>query len=352
MRRKSLNSLNIWPGFVDAISTLLLVFVFLLAIFMMSQSFLTQAISGKDIALASLRSQLIRLDQDLKENKKEKVKLADLIINLNQELKNINIDKGKIKSEFKLEQTKSKNLQINIKELESKLVVLYEELGIEKLNFKKLEGQNSNLRLSNSELNENIKVLNYKLSKLDSLLTVKNKEINNKDIEVQTLSKKLDLALTDKIGELAEYRSEFFGKLKEVIGNEKEISIVGDRFVLQSEIFFKSGSANLGNTGQKKIVEITNKLKTIFSKIPQNIDWDIQVEGQTDNIPKATANFPSNWELSVARAIKVAKIMMQNGVQSNRINVAGYGEFRPLVANNSKNNREKNRRIELKLTQP
>ena len=93
-------------------------------------------------------------------------------------------------------------------------------------------------------------------------------------------------------------------------------------------------------------------LKTISSKIPQNIDWIIQVEGHTDNIPIATANFPSNWELSVARAIEVAKIMMQNGVQSNRINVAGYGEFRPLVANDSLNNREKNRRIELKLTQP
>ncbi len=352
MRRKSLNSLNIWPGFVDAISTLLLVFVFLLAIFMMSQSFLTQAISGKDIALESLRSQLIRLDEDLKENKKEKVKLADLIINLNKELKYLLMDKEKVESKFDLEQNKTNNLQINIKELESKVVLLYEELGIEKLNFKKLEGKHSDLSLSNTQLNENIKVLNYKLSKLDSLLTLKNQEIKDKDIKVENLSKKLDLALTDKIGELAEYRSEFFGKLKEVIGNEKEISIVGDRFVLQSEIFFKSGSANLGNKGQKKIIEITNILKTISSKIPQNIDWIIQVEGHTDNIPIATANFPSNWELSVARAIEVAKIMMQNGVQSNRINVAGYGEFRPLVANDSLNNREKNRRIELKLTQP
>ena len=330
MRRKSINSINIWPGFVDAISTLLLVFVFLLAIFMISQSFLTQAISGKDIALDNLRIQLMRLDQDLKANKKEKAKLSDLILNLNLELKKTSLDKEKKISELKKEQSKSKILQINTEELESKLAMLYEEIGIEKLNFKKLESEYSTLKISNSDLNDNINVLNDKLSKLDNKLNLKTKEIDDKNNEVADLSEKLNLALQERMGELEEYRSEFFGRLKEVIGSEKEISIVGDRFVLQSEIFFQSGSANLGEVGQKKIIEITNILKFIANKIPEGIDWIIQVEGHTDDVPISTDNFPSNWELSAARAIEVAKIMMQNGLQSNRINVAGYGEFRPL----------------------
>jgi len=352
MKRKRINSLNIWPGFVDAISTLLLVFIFLLAIFLISQTFLTQAITGKDNALKSLKTRLMILDKDLKINQQEKTKLSELITNLNQQLKNLEIDKSKIEVDFEKEKGKANRLEINTVELENKLKLLYQELGVEKLNIQILESERNDIKVENKKLNENIKILNKKLSSLDNSLTLKNDKLKTKEIEVEELSKKLDLALAEKIGELAEYRSEFFGRLKEVIGNQKEINIVGDRFVLQSEVFFKSGAANLGEEGQKKIIEITNILKSISNKIPDSIDWIIQVEGHTDNIPISTKDFPSNWELSVARAIEVAKIMMQYGIQSNRINVAGYGEFKPLFLNNSKSNREKNRRIELKLTQP
>ena len=352
MKRKRINSLNIWPGFVDAISTLLLVFIFLLAIFLISQTFLTQAITGKDNALKSLKTRLMILDKDLKINQQEKTKLSELITNLNQQLRNLEIDKSNIEADFEKEKGKANRLQINTVELENKLELLYQELGVEKLNIQTLESERNDIKVENKKLNENIKILNNKLSSLDNSLTLKNDKLKTKEIEVEELSKKLDLALAEKIGELAEYRSEFFGRLKEVIGNQKEINIVGDRFVLQSEVFFKSGAANLGEEGQKKIIEITNILKSISNKIPDSIDWIIQVEGHTDNIPISTKDFPSNWELSVARAIEVAKIMMQYGIQSNRINVAGYGEFKPLFLNNSKSNREKNRRIELKLTQP
>ena len=154
------------------------------------------------------------------------------------------------------------------------------------------------------------------------------------------------------MGELEGYRSEFFGKLKKIIGEEKEINIVGDRFVLQSEVFFQSGSAKIENDGIQKVEEITEILISITNKIPKNINWLIQVEGHTDNIPISTEQYPSNWELSTARAIAVAKIMMKNGVSADKINVAGYGEHKPLLENNNSTNREKNRRIELKLTQP
>ncbi len=127
---------------------------------------------------------------------------------------------------------------------------------------------------------------------------------------------------------------------------------MGDRFVLQSEILFMSGSAEIGTKGKERLAEISNLLKAITKKIPSKINWIIQVEGHTDNVPISNNEFPSNWELSVARAIAVARIMIDNGIEPNRINVAGYGEFRPLVDNQNKDNRKKNRRIELKLTQP
>ena len=118
------------------------------------------------------------------------------------------------------------------------------------------------------------------------------------------------------------------------------------------KFFFKSGSAEIGEKGKKKLIEISTLLKSITKKIPEKIDWIIQVEGHTDNIPISNDEFPSNWELSVARAIAVSKIMIDNGIEPKRINVAGYGEFRPLVKNENNLNRNKNRRIELKLTQP
>ena len=183
-------------------------------------------------------------------------------------------------------------------------------------------------------------------------LNKSNKNIENKNIEISNLGRQLNLALEEKVGELEEYRSEFFGELKKIIGEEKEINIVGDRFVLQSEVFFQSGSAKIGPEGIKKVKEITDVLISITNKIPSNINWLIQVEGHTDNIPIATEEVPSNWELSTARAISVAKIMMKNGISSDKINVAGYGEHKPLTKNNNSINREKNRRIELKLTQP
>ena len=115
---------------------------------------------------------------------------------------------------------------------------------------------------------------------------------------------------------------------------------------------FSSGSADIGKEGMKKIKEIAFVLSNITKKIPANIEWLIQVEGHTDDLPISNNKYPSNWELSTSRAISVAKIMMKNGIKANRITVAGYGEFRPLVENSSNNNRQKNRRIELKLTQP
>ena len=352
MRRKNINQVNIWPGFVDAITTLLLVFVFLLAIFMISQTFLTQSISGKDAALQSLKTQLQKLDADLEKNLGKNKKLSELIATLNQQIEILNLEQKNLQTELLDKENLNKKYQLNTKNLEKKIAALFEELGIEKLNLKSEKQISKKLNLEMSELNYTIQQLNNKLSEIDQALSLSLVDVETKDTEIENLKVKLDLALKEKIGELSEYRSEFFGRLKEILKNQKEINIVGDRFVLQSEILFKSGSAEIGEKGKAKLSEISNLLKSITKKIPSKINWIIQVEGHTDNVPISNNEYPSNWELSVARAIAVARIMIENDIEPKRINVAGYGEFRPLVKNEDETSRNKNRRIELKLTQP
>jgi len=352
MRRKNITQVNIWPGFVDAITTLLLVFVFLLAIFMISQTFLTQSISGKDAALQSLKTQLQKLDADLEKNLGQNKKLSELIATLNQQIEILNLEQTNLQTDLLDKENLNKKYQLNTKNLEKKITALFKELGIEKLNLKSEKQISKKLNLEISELNYTIQQLNNKLSEIDQALSLSLVDVETKDTEIENLKVKLDLALKEKIGELSEYRSEFFGRLKEILKNQKEINIVGDRFVLQSEILFKSGSAEIGEKGKAKLSEISNLLKSITKKIPSKINWIIQVEGHTDNVPISNNEYPSNWELSVARAIAVARIMIENDIEPKRINVAGYGEFRPLVKNDDETSRNKNRRIELKLTQP
>tara|TARA_B100000029_G_scaffold489762_1_gene547847 strand:- start:702 stop:1760 length:1059 start_codon:yes stop_codon:yes gene_type:complete len=352
MKRKQISQVNIWPGFVDAITTLLLVFVFLLAIFMISQTFLTQSISGKNAALQSLRSQLQKLDSDLEENIGKNKKLSELIAILTQQIEMLNLEKQDLETNLTEKESLNKKYQLNTKELEKKISILFEELGVEKLNLKTEKKEAEKLNMKISDLNNAINNLNEKLSEVEQALSISVEDAETKEVEIKDLKVKLDVALKEKIGELSEYRSEFFGRLKEILKDQKEINIVGDRFVLQSEILFQSGSAKIGKKGKEKLSEITTLLKSITKKIPDKINWIVQVEGHTDNIPISNDEFPSNWELSVARAIAVSKIMIENGIEPNRINVAGYGEFRPLVENESVENRNKNRRIELKLTQP
>ena len=258
MKRRSPSSINIWPGFVDAISTLLLVFVFLLALFMVSQTFLTQVLSGKNIALESLKNQLFKLDKDLEDNKLQKAKLSDLLSDLNKELEKLNIDKQKTEKDYLQEKDLNKKYKLNLRELESKVQSLFDQLGLEKLSLESERKINKELSADLVTLNTNVKQLNKKLLDLQNALSLSMGQVKDKEIEVESLNNKLDLALSKKIGELTEYRSEFFGKLKSIIGDEKEIIIVGDRFVLQSEILFKSGSASLEKKGTIKIVEITN----------------------------------------------------------------------------------------------
>jgi chemotaxis protein MotB len=165
------------------------------------------------------------------------------------------------------------------------------------------------------------------------------------------LGKRLNAALASKVQELARYRSEFFGRLRDVLGSQPGIRIVGDRFVFQSEVLFSKGSDQLENEGQKQIQQLAGTLKAITVKIPKNIDWILRVDGHTDQIPIRTTRFPSNWELSTARAISVVKFLVQRGISPTNLAATGFGEFQPIDPRDTEEAYIRNRRIELKLTQ-
>jgi len=192
-------------------------------------------------------------------------------------------------------------------------------------------------------LKTEIGILNRALeSSEDSLIT--------KELKIEALGEKLNKALTSKIFELQKYRSEFFGKLKTILGDREDIKIVGDRFIFESELLFDSGSANLQLAGMNKLKQIGLTLKETTQEIPEDIDWIIQVEGHTDNRPIQTAQYPSNWELSTARANSVLKLLLNLGFAPNRLSAAGYGEFYPIAEGSGTEILQQNRRIELKLT--
>ena len=200
-------------------------------------------------------------------------------------------------------------------------------------------------------LNRQILALRQQLAQLDTLL--KESELKNQEQEIQIadLGKRLNLALATKVQELARYRSEFFGRLREVLGDRPGIQVVGDRFVFQSEVLFDTGSAELGPEGQRQMAQLADTLKDISAQFPDDIDWILRVDGHTDRVPIFTPEFASNWELSTARAISVVKFLIDRGIDAERLAAAGFGEFQPIDPGDDEIALRRNRRIELKLTQ-
>ena len=200
-------------------------------------------------------------------------------------------------------------------------------------------------------INRQIAELRKQVARLNTALEASEAASKAQKAEIVNLGKRLNAALASKVQELARYRSEFFGRLRQVLGNRRDIRIVGDRFVFQSEVLFGSGSAEMGENGKGQLTQLAQTLKSISAKIPKDLDWMLRVDGHTDRVPIKTAAFPSNWELSMARAISVVKFLISQGIPAKNLAAAGFGEFRPLDARTDEIAYRRNRRIELKLDQ-
>lgn len=336
-RRRRGEEAPYWPGFVDAMAQLLLVITFLLSIFMTAQFLMARQLSGQDSALGQLRAQIAELSQLLALEKAAKgemeLSLAALTDDLNAEkTKNQNL-----LSSLASENEKGSSASITIGGLQT---ALDKEKTISSEALAKVE-----------LLNQQIAAMRRQLETLNGLLS--DAEARNKSSEAQIadLGKRLNSALAQRVQELSRYRSEFFGRLRQILAQRSDILVVGDRFVFQSEVLFDKGKAELNPLGQEEMQKLGTAIKTLEKEIPPDIAWVLRVDGHTDSDPIQSVQFQSNWELSSARAIAVVKNLVSQGVAPNHLVAAGFGEFQPLDPGTSEDAKAQNRRIELKLTE-
>lgn len=385
-RRRRVQQDNIWPGFVDALATLLMVIIFLLMIFVLAQVFLTETLSGKESSLDKLNTQMSELTELLNLERKANADLRDNMSTLSSELQasvklrddlsgrldSLESDNQKLNEQladaFKTIEADRETLEVKLAELAKMredvraLEALREELTREiKEQATKLDKKEGKLieereladsaRAQNALMNKQLAALRQQLAAIQEALEASEALNEDQKTQIRSLGKRLNAALATKVQELSKYRSEFFGELRKVLGNQSGIRIVGDRFVFQSEVLFNSGEAALGPAGQEQLQRLADTLKEIAGRIPDKVDWILRVDGHTDDIPISTAKFPSNWELSTQRAISVVKELIKQGIPAHRLAATGFGEFQPLDAGKDEIARRRNRRIELKLTQ-
>jgi len=233
--------------------------------------------------------------------------------------------------------------EIGLKSLTANLVTSSQEFATQRLLSEKATAR-INL------LNRQIAALRRQLAKISLALEASEEKAKSQNFQIVNLGKRLNEALAQKVQELAKFRSEFFGKLRQALGNTQGVRVEGDRFVFQSEVLFPSSSTVLFGNGERQIIELAKTLKDIASRVPKEVDWILRVDGHTDDRPIKTAYYPSNWELSAARAIAVVKKLVAQGIPPHRLAATGFGEFRPIDNRQSKIAFSRNRRIEFKLT--
>ncbi len=335
--RRGESAFNYWPGFVDALSTLVLSIVFLLSVFLVVQFFLSQEVTGKEKALDELNAKIAQLNEMLSLEKLGKLNLEDTLSQVRAGLTAAEGERDRIKGLYE-------GLASTGNDAAGKAAELNKALDSEK--------QVSARALTQIEvLNQQISALRRQLAALEEALDASEKRDKESQGRIADLGQRLNVALAQRVQELSRYRSEFFGRLRAILGNRPDIRIVGDRFVFQSEVFFDTGQAVLLPEGRAELDKVASALIDLDKQIPGEIAWVLRVDGHTDVRPVNGPNFKSNWELSSARAISVVQYLISLGVPAQRLVAAGFAEFQPLDTGNTEEAYKRNRRIELKLTE-
>ncbi len=332
-RSRTDRRVDYWPGFVDALSTLLLVFIFLISIFTVAQFFLSQEIAGKQNQVVRLQVQLKQFADLLALERATTASLEDQVSGLRATLRGTEAERDKLRGDSSA-----------AGDAKGRVQSLASDLEAEK---KMSEQQVSQISL----LNQQLAALRRQIGALEAALEASEKREKESQTKISDLGSRLNVALAQRVQELNRYRSDFFGRLRTVLGNRPEIRIVGDRFVFQSEVFFDPGSAELKEGATPELDKLAAALLELIDKIPKDIPWVLRVDGHTDVRPIASARFPSNWELSASRAISVVKYLITRGIPADRVVAAGFGEFQPIDPANNDEAYRRNRRIELKITE-
>ncbi len=368
-----------WPGFVDALATLLMVIIFVLMVFVLIQVNLAYRVSGQDATLDEMRQQLASLGELLNIERRASADLSANLAQITIQLNASNANRDELQAQLTSVQTAiaARNSQIaNLTEkqvdTEAALAAarnsLEERLGALQLT----EGQLAMAKAQNqsaanlidalraettaskaeiAKMTGALAALRLRIEELTSLLAEKDRQATRDKVAIASLGRSLNNALASRVQELQRFRSEFFGRLRDVLKGRDDVEIVGDRFVFQSEVLFAQGQAEIAAEGQDQLAKLAVALADIATKIPEDINWVLQVDGHTDDVPIRAGRYADNWDLSTERALSVVRFLNQQGLPANRLAAAGYGEFQPLDTNDNDDARRKNRRIELKITQ-
>ena len=363
--------IDFWPGFVDALSSLLMVLVFVLMVFTIGQFVLSDAISGRDKALAQLNAELAQLAKSLSMEQAAKTQALDRIEEISASLATtsserdalrLNLDETgaalmQTRAQLESSQNDVARLTADInalaelkKQLESEIASRLAQLEETR---EKLTVQTELSAQSAAQvelLNRQMAALRLQLEEISAALELANTQNRAKDLRLDELGRELNLALASKVGELQRYRSDFFGKLRQALGDREDVRIVGDRFVVPSELLFASGSDELGPQAEAQLDGLAATLNEVARQIPPEIDWVLRIDGHTDKRPIRTPRFPSNWELSTARAIAIVKYLIAHGIPAQQLAANGFGEHRPLDTAENETAYALNRRIEIQLT--
>ncbi|HEX7882416.1 MAG TPA: peptidoglycan -binding protein [Afipia sp.] len=335
--RRGDSGFNYWPGFVDALSTLVLAVVFLLSVFLVVQFVLSQEVTGKDKALERLNAQIAQLNDLLSLEKLGKLNLDEQASQMRAGLVSAEAERDRVKG-----------LYDGLAGAGASAAGRATELG-KALDSEK---QVSARALAQIEvLNQQISALRRQLAALEEALDASEKQGKESQTKIADLGQRLNVALAQRVQELSRYRSEFFGRLRAILGNRPDVRVVGDRFVFQSEVFFDTGQALLLPEGRAELDKLATALIDLDKQIPAEIAWVLRVDGHTDVRPINSPQFKSNWELSSARAISVVQYLVSLGVPAQRLVAAGFAEFQPLDPEKTEDAYKRNRRIELKLTE-
>jgi len=368
-----------WPGFVDALATLLMVIIFVLMVFVLIQVNLAYRVSGQDATLGEMRQQLASLGELLNIERRASADLAANLAQITSQLGASNANREELQAQLVDVQASLRARVADIDRLTAKETDTQAALSAARASLQKrlgalqlAEGQLAMAQAQNQSANDKIKVLEaettaskaevlqltntlaalrLRIEELTGLIAEMDRQALRDKVAIANLGKSLNNALANRVQELQRFRSEFFGRLRDVLKGRDDVEIVGDRFVFQSEVLFAQGQAKIGLDGQKQLAKLAVALADIANKIPSDINWVLQVDGHTDDVPIRAGRYADNWDLSTERALSVVRYLNQQGLPANRLAAAGYGEYQPLDSADTEDARRKNRRIELKITQ-
>jgi chemotaxis protein MotB len=326
-RARRRETMNYWPGFVDALSTLLLVFTFLLSVFVMSQYFLTRDVGGKDKALTRLNRQIEELTELLALEKGGKAEAQKRIATL------------------------TANLEATRRERDNLYASVAAGAGNAATAIAAQKRLSAGAQATVDLLNQQIAALRSQLASVQEALSASEAKDKDSQARIADLGSRLNVALAQKVQELARYRSDFFGRLREILGDNPDVKVVGDRFVLPSEVLFDRAKASLSPQGKAQIDKVAAVLADVAKEIPPDIPWVLRVDGHTDKKRIRSAPYKSNWELSAARSLAVVEYLIGKGFDPHHILAGAYGDQQPIDDGDSEEALRRNRRIELKITE-